>query len=330
MTSSNRLSIASQNRRDFLQDSLAGALGVGLVAGLVDAQGPTAAAQEKPELPPPENVTLETTKDGFVLRATYYPGTNKEDSVPIIMVHDYGQHSRAEFHRLALGLQKNRGHAVLVPDLRGHGDSTRRRMPDGSDKEVAYDQLKPNDFAAMIAMDLEECKRFLMRKHHAKELNIEKLVVVGAGPMGSVVALNWVHQDWSWKQTPFLKQGQDVKALVLLSPANNFKTLKTAQVFSHPYIAAKLSVMLVGGKTESDVKQLHNKFKAKHAPMPEDEAERVRNQDLFLVLEETDLRGAALLGPELKVSPTIMQFIDLRIVNKSEDFPWKSRERKTD
>ncbi|MFO0817432.1 MAG: alpha/beta fold hydrolase [Pirellulales bacterium] len=325
--SSNHILSADGNRREFLQSALVGALATcAAVSPVCDAP-----AQEKPEIPPPENVTLDTTKDGFVLRATYYPGTNKEDSVPIIMVHDYGQHhGRADFHRLALGLQKNRGHAVLVPDLRGHGDSLRRRMPDGSDKEVSYDQLKPTDFAAMIAMDLEECKRFLMRKHHAKELNIEKLVVVGAGPMGSVVALNWVHQDWSWKQTPFLKQGQDVKALVLLSPANNFKTLKTTHVFSHPYIAAKLSVMLVGGKTESDVKQLHNKFKAKHAPVPEDEAERVRNQDLFLFLEETDLRGAALLGPELQVSPTIMRFIDLRIVNKAEDFPWKSRERKTD
>lgn len=319
------------DRREFIETGIRGTLSAALATGLALPFPHVVGAQDEPEIPEPENVTLETTKDGFVLKATYYGGTNKEDTVPIIMVHDYGEgHGRGEFHRLALGLQKARGHAVLVPDLRGHGDSTRRRLPDGSDRDVKYDQLRPTDFGAMITADLEETKRFLMRRHNSKQLNIDKLVVVGAGAMGSVVALNWVHQDWSWKQTPFLKQGQDVKALVLLSPANNFKSLKTQQVFSHPYIAAKLSLMLVGGRAEQDIKQLYNKFKAKHAPTPEDEAERVKHQDLFYFLEDTDLRGAALLAPELPVNRNILQFIDLRIVQKAEDFPWKSRERKTE
>ncbi|MFO0904855.1 MAG: alpha/beta fold hydrolase [Pirellulales bacterium] len=284
-----------------------------------------ACAQDKIEIPEPESVSFET-KDGVVIRATYYGGTNKEETVPIIMVHDFGG-QRGDFHRLALGLQKARGHAILVPDLRGHGESTRRRGPDGNDMDLSPDKLKPSDYAAMIAGDLEECKKFLMKKHNGKELNIEKLVVVGAGPMGTVVALNWVHQDWSWKQTPFLKQGQDVKALVLLSPANTFKSLKTAQVFSHPYIAAKLSVMLVGSKTESDIKQIYNKFKAKHAPTPETVEEQVKHQDLFYFLEDTEVRGAKLLAPELQVNKNILTFIDYRIVNKAEDYPWKSRDR---
>lgn len=319
-----------RDRRRFVQSSVAGSLGALAIYGGSAGIPLATLGQDTEEIPAPENVTLDTTKDGFVLKATYYGGTNKEDTVPVLMVHDYGEHGRGEFHRLALGLQKARGHAILTLDLRGHGESTRRRGPNDSDREVTWDQLKPLDFAAMIAADLEEAKRFLMRKHNAKQLNIEKLVVIGAGAMGSVVALNWVHQDWSWKQTPFLKQGQDVKALVLLSPANNFKTLKTAQVFAHPYIAGKLSIMLVGGRSESDIKQLYNKFKAKHAPVPEDEKERVKHQDLFYFLEDTDLRGAGLLGPELQVSRNILQFIDLRIVQKSDDFTWQSRERKTD
>jgi alpha-beta hydrolase superfamily lysophospholipase len=264
------------------------------------------------------------------VKGTYYGGTNKDETVPILMVHDFGKHNRGEFHRLALGLQKAAGHAVLSIDLRGHGESTLRKKLDGTEETLTSDKLKPADFTAMVAADLEVAKRFLMTKHHAKELNIDRLVVVGAGQMGSVVALNWTYQDWSWKQTPFLRQGQDVKALVLLSPVSAFKTLKTTPAFTHPYITSGLSVLLVAGRGESEYKQLYNRFSGKGRYKPDEEKpeERAKRQDLYMYAIETDLRGAGLLSPELPVNNYILQFIRLRVVERGEDFPWKSRERK--
>ena len=288
------------------------------------------AAQDQVEIPAPEAVTFDTTKDGVVVKGTFYGGTNKDETVPVLMVHDFGKHNRGEFHRLASGLQKAAGHAVLSVDLRGHGESTLRKKPDGTEETLSPDKLKTADFAAMIAADLEVAKRFLMSKHHAKELNIDRLVVIGAGQLGSVVALNWTYQDWSWKQTPFLRQGQDVKALVMLSPASGFKTLKTAPAFTHPFITSGLSVLMVGGRGESEYKQLYNRFSGKGRYKPDDEKpeERAKRQDLFMYPIETELRGAALLSPELPVNNYILQFINLRIVQRADDFPWKSREKK--
>ena len=40
------------------------------------------------------------------------------------------------------------------------------------------------DFAAMAKFDLEAAKKILMEKNNAGELNINQLVVIGAGPIG--------------------------------------------------------------------------------------------------------------------------------------------------
>lgn len=295
------------------------AAGVGLTwAGL----GRPIRAQEE-EIPPPEAISLET-KDRVMLRCTYYPGTQGKDSVPIIMLHDF-QGRRTEYDALARGLQRVRGHAVIVPDLRGHGESTRRRGLDGDDQTIEAADLRPADFAAMVELDLEKIKGFLLRKNNASELNIEKLCVIAAGSMGSVVGVNWVLKDWSQPILPTLKQGQDVKALVLLSPATNYKSLKATPAFNHPYVGGKLSTLLIGGSKESDIKTIYNQLKRKHAPTPTDEEERLKHQDLFYFLEETELKGTRLLRAGLGVDQKILQFIDLRIVRKAEDFPWTDR-----
>ena len=77
---------------------------------------------KKTGLSPPERFTRRT-KDRVSLTFTYYRGTKEKQSVPIILVHGWGE-VRGEFDGLALYLQ-NQGHAVVTVDLRGHGESTR-------------------------------------------------------------------------------------------------------------------------------------------------------------------------------------------------------------
>src|SRR5262249_22426606 len=111
----------------------------------------------KPKLLPPEDFELKDSnslplcKDGTLIKATYYPGLNKEKTVPIIMLHGY-KGNRSEFAPLALYLQKEKGHAVLVPDLRGHGESTKNI---NTTKSLDADKLNANDFELMVSQDVE-------------------------------------------------------------------------------------------------------------------------------------------------------------------------------
>ena len=91
-----------------------------VLAGLMvaEAAGQDKGAKKGSEQPF-EEVTLQT-RDGVLLRCTYYAGPEKKTTVPLIFVHDWDS-NRTELHELALFLSQSLNHSVIVPDLRGHG-----------------------------------------------------------------------------------------------------------------------------------------------------------------------------------------------------------------
>ena len=229
---------------------------------------------------------------------------------------------------LASSLQQF-GHAVIVPDLRGHGGSTRIR---NETKPIDQSLMKKADFDAMVSQDMEAVNKFLMEKNNAGELNIEKLCVVGAD-MGAVVAMNWAVLDWSWPPLSTGKQGKDVKALVLISPPLNFRGVSTAAALANPTIKTGLSVLIIvgaekgAGKAHEDAQRI-NKLLAAVRPKPPTDAEEFRKNppDLFFDELKTSLQGAKILEDRklsADVSNDIGQFIDLRLVGKR--FPWAMR-----
>lgn len=315
------------------------------VLGLVVFSSLAAYAQpkkdEKPTIPKPEEVTLET-KDGLVLRCTWYAGgfvqspdgrlvTPKDGkkTVPIILLHGW-EGQRGDFDGLATLLQRA-GHAVIVPDLRGHGGSTRFKYAGAA---IDQKKMRAEDFAKMVVFDVEAVKKFLLDRNNAGELNIEQLCVVGTGDMGSVVAMNWAAQDWSWPQLIAFKQGQDVKALVLLSPAQAFKGLTAHKAILHPFIRGqlpvKLSLMIVAGRNDTnsyrEARKLHTSFNRYYPDPPREEA--IAKQTLFLLLPDTQLQGTQLVDPKLPldVDRQILQFISMRLVAKENDFQWTLRQ----
>jgi alpha-beta hydrolase superfamily lysophospholipase len=309
-------------RRSFAPCSLGAALVLLLLGGAtVFAQ----AKDEKKEFPLPQTVVRETT-DGMLIRCQYYYGgideKTKKSTVPVIIVHDDGEEAKA-YDGLAALLQKQ-GHAVLVPDLRGHGGSTSYR----SGAKFEADDFKRSERAATAAMgaDLEAAKRFLLEQNNAGELNIELLTVIGVGDMGSVVATNWVAADWSWPQLPGRKQGQDVKALVLLSPAGSFKGVTSRAALGHPFLQnrypTKSSVLLVVGKADrtsyADTGRIFKALEKAHEI----------NKTLYKVEKDTSLSGARLLDRRLplNVDTNIANFIRLKIVNNADNFPWRVRQ----
>ena len=117
--------------------------------------------EEKPDFPEPRTVIRKTT-DGFLIRCTYYYGCldpkKKKDTVPVLIVHDYGEEAR-DYDGLATFLQ-HQGHAVLVPDLRGHGGSTQlengaqftRSRHRGSPRPTTTDQKPSSTVAVLVGL----------------------------------------------------------------------------------------------------------------------------------------------------------------------------------
>lgn len=269
-----------------------------------------------------EDVSLET-KDGVLMKATYYPGKHGKETVPVILVHGFGG-NRQDLSSLAAFLQSDvgGGNAVMVPDLRGHGDSLHRR---GVDRAMEADRLPLPEFKRMVDfdMEMEKVKKFLLQKNVDGQLNIDKLCVVGT-EMGALVAANWARFDWSVPPLPAAgKQGQDVKALVLITPPESFKGLRMVDALSNRDVKSKLAVLIAVGNGDSkavkDADKLFDQFKRFH-PDPA----KIEDQDLEPFAAKTKLQGAKLvLTDEFGLQSTIAKFIDRHVAKKA--IPWKER-----
>ena len=292
----------------------------------------TALAQDDDEkkIPEPEDITLET-KDGVQLKCTWYAGINGKNTVPVIIVHGWDG-NRGQYDRLALFLQSKEGggHAVIVPDLRGHGGSTTWKMPNGDEEDIDRERFTRNDIGAMVQYDMEAVKKHLMEENNAGDLNIELLTVIGS-EFGGLIALGFAAQDWSWQQLPTIKQGRDVKALVLISPAMSFKGVTALQPLKHEAVRKRLSVLIVAGRKDRygyrDAKRMYSQLEPHHQLPRDATTDQIREKkDLFLFEPDTSLSGQQLItAPGLNVASTIKSFIDLRLVDKREDFEWTDR-----
>lgn len=298
------------------------------LCGIVAAAAPPKKSA-KEEIPPPEEIGGRDllTRDGVQLKATFYPSKSDKDSskkrkdaVPVILLHMW-KGGRKEFASLAPLLQRQ-GHAVLVPDLRGHGESKTQIVGAGRTRELDASKFGPDDFARMVSYDMETLKAFLMTKNNAGELNIEKLCVVG-GEMGASVALDWARLDWSWQDMVGIRQGRDVQALVLISPELNFHGLDVSGALRHPAVRSRLSVLIIVGKGESravsQAQRIEGMF-SRYRPDPSDPSQ----QDLFFYKADTKLQGTKMLGVQgLNLETGIVNFIDRRLAK--QDIPWNKR-----
>ncbi len=283
--------------------------------------GAPAKSAEGEKIPPPQDLAWRTP-DGVQLKATYYPGTKKKETVPVVLLHMW-KGSRQDYEPLALYLQA-KGHAVLVPDLRGHGESIRAA---GVSRPLDTDTLQPAQYTRMATVDMEVVKRFLMEKNNAGELNIDKLCVVGA-EMGALVALNFALVDWSWPPLATGKQGQDVKALVLISPEWTFKNLRANGPLANDAVRSRISVLIAYGKdspkADKEARRLHAALERYHPKPGDDPREKLDRQDLFLDGIGTTLQGTKILGERgLNLEQHIAKFIELRLLKKN--YPWRDR-----
>ncbi len=157
--------------------------------------------------------------------------------VPFLLIHDW-EGSRADLLPFAGFLQKS-GFAVLVPDLRGHGESINQV---GSTVQLDCKKFRKSEMISVLR-DLERCKKYLVQRNNEGELNIDllNLVVVGKS---AVFAMDWTILDWSWPNLGPIKQGQDVKSLTLISPEKKAKNVGLNQSLRHPLFSGRTGANL--------------------------------------------------------------------------------------
>jgi pimeloyl-ACP methyl ester carboxylesterase len=286
------------------------------------------AKKEKDKLPEKKELLLQTN-DGMTLTLTYYPGTKGKESVPVVLLHAW-KRNRTDFKDLAPALQAV-GCAVIVPDLRGHGESKHTKY---ARKDEALDAAKfsPQQFGVMVTSDMLAIKNFLWEKNNAGELNLDKLCVVGA-EMGASVAVNFaiadaLDQGANRVLQPAYKLGRFVKALVLISPEMSFKGLPIRP--GNARLIADVSLLIFVGKQDKkayeEAKRIYGIFERYH-PEPVG-LNKNEERTLYFAALDTKLQSAKLLDPKLNVAGYINEFIQRRLIKSEPSREWMWMERK--
>jgi alpha-beta hydrolase superfamily lysophospholipase len=276
------------------------------------------------------------TKDGVQLYVEYRKparakGAKNDDNndlpVPVVLLH-MAKGSGRDWRPLAETLQRA-GHAVIVPDLRGHGKSTQFKRGTRTGR-IDQATMRREDYERMVTIDMELIKKFVIEKNNAGELNLRKLCVIGA-EMGAAVAVNWAALDWSWPPLATGPQGQDVNGLVLLTPLWGYKGMSIVNATKHAAVQQAISTLIIIGSQDNanlnDAKRLHQtlaKYREDFTSAPKEEWEQ--RQSIFLHTPKTSLEGTKMLGEKtLGVEPAILDFIRMRLVNRPAE--WSVRKR---
>jgi len=288
---------------------------------IVQAQAPAKSGARR-EIPPPDTVTV-TTKDGVIIHGTYYGSNLGKKAIPVIMLPGW-EDSQKDLSGLALAMQKE-GLAVITVDLRGHGASKSIQGPGGQITEIDLDRIRASDFETFVTQDLEAIKSFLMQENNKGNLNIEMLTIIGCD-FSATAALNFAAQDWSWPILPSIKQGQDVKGLILVSPPKSFKGFNANRALQMPAVKNQLSIMIIAGEGDrnsfSDAKRIFSSVdKIRQKNISE-----AKDRTIFLAAKPNSLEGTDLLvDPRSNCLKDILFFTKVHLAELQANDPWTDR-----
>ncbi|GAA5506927.1 alpha/beta hydrolase [Novipirellula caenicola] len=274
--------------------------------------------KEDPALKP-RPVTLKT-RDGIALRAFYFPSSKGKDAIPVILVHEWeGQVS--PYYNLVVAL-RDAGCAVLAPDYRGHGGS--KEYVDVRGKTETFDPSTMNkrDIDAILSSDLEEAKQFLKHENDDGKLNLNALVMIGVRE-GGVLASHFAMRDWRWPSIGSKKQGQDVKALVLISPEKQLKGVGIDPTLTDINVL-RLPIMIVAGDSSSESSEATRI--AKRIEVFKKKAGQGEVTGLTQQTVRTSLSGPALVNESSEVIPAIVKFVTSNVKISDDVNPWVKRD----
>ena len=170
---------------------------------LIACAQPTQPVQAPPLKPVNElPKALTSTTDGYSIAYNIYK--SKPGSPAVILLHML-RRTKSDWDTIAKWLQTN-GYTVIVPDLRGHGQSAGN-----------WEQFTPEDFNKMT-LDVAAIKSVLANE------GAQKIAIIGAS-IGANIAFNYASTD------------QDVKTIILLSPGMDYKGVSITDTrFNKPFL----------------------------------------------------------------------------------------------
>lgn len=278
-------------------------------------------------------MTAETvsTSDMFPIKFSYYPASAEKNdgdlsnaSVVILLHGEKGSRLQWDKGSAPAGktpfpaVLQELGFAVITVDLRKHGQS----VISGQEEPVT------NEDYSKMGFDLVAVKDFIQELHMKKELNMAKMAIVGTG-FSAAIAAAFAQADW--ERTPHddspvpamrTPRGQDVKALVLLSPDAAAGRLSTTRSLSY-LNKQNLAFLFMAGKQDTlDKGTAKNCFKVGGSD---------KKKDGRVQLFEPDLkeRGIDLFGKNpAQVEVPILKFLDEKL--KKLTIPWGDRRSRLD
>ncbi len=277
-----------------------------------------AKSKEDPKLKPRWETMK--TKDGISIRAFYAPSAKGKDAIPVMIIHEW-QGQGSPYEPLVNALRAA-GCAVIVPEYRGHGTSRSYTDNTGQTKEFNISTMNKGDIDNIIAYDFEEVKQFLKKENNAGNLNLNALTLIGIRE-GAIMSMHWAVRDWSFPSVGRLKQGQDVKCLVLVSPEKNHKGLAIDPTLRSAAIT-QLPTMIVAGEESpesSEAKRIGKQIESVKKRLSRGEAKGFR-----LDMVPTSLSGAGLIREAPPVVPLIVKFIVANVTISDDSNPWVDRQ----
>ncbi|MGB0599301.1 MAG: alpha/beta hydrolase [Rubripirellula sp.] len=286
---------------------------------LTTAIAGTVMAQDDAAKPKPRKVALKT-KDGVELRAFYFPSDRGKEAVTVLLVHEW-QGQASPYSKLVLAL-RDAGCAVLVPDYRGHGGSRDYVNQRGQDDQFNIATMNKRDIENIVSFDLEKAKAFLKEENDEERLNLNALVVIGVRE-GCILGAHWTQRDWSFPSVGSMKQGQDVKALVLISPRKQIKGIGIDPVISNPTIV-NLPIMVVAGGAGPDASEARRLVK--RVESYKTRIGRGQASGLEVKYLKTNLSGPSLVNEVSSVIPSIVKFIKENVEISDDTNEWIKRD----
>jgi alpha-beta hydrolase superfamily lysophospholipase len=274
-----------------------------------------AVAGKKKEKPPMQPLDL-VTADGVQIRAYYFPSTVGKEAIPVIVVHEF--ESQAGVYAGLVRKLSDLGCAVIVPDLRGHGASRPQATTEKS--KVDLSKMTKVDVLATITGDLEAVKKFLVLENNAERLNLNALAMVGIGE-GAVIAGQWAMRDLNFPSTGTIKQGQDVKAMVLVSPRRSHKGVSLEDALNDPLLATLPFLIVFGNESPhlGDSERLVKKLETAKKRI-------TRGEPVGLTVSpvKSSLTGKQLVSDVPDTVTKIAAFLD-QLVKNAPRIPWVER-----
>lgn len=262
----------------------------------------------------------ELTGNDVRLKVTYYKSNGGADAPVVVLLHGK-KGSRQQWKDLAVDLQQKGDFAVVAVDLRGHGETVMAKKSD---------VLKKTDYQAMVAVDMELVKDFLLDEHMKKHLNVNKFGIVACDFSASVALL---YTELDWLKEPYddsavdsdkTPRGQDVQALVLVTPDPTTPGLAAHKAVAAIKALGRPVMIAVSEKNNHDVAAANKMFEQLVPKKERNEKE----EPPFLLKYDGNLSGMDLVTRNPVVRANIFAFLNKYV--REHQSEWRDRRSRLD